>query len=113
VDAAEFGNLAGFMFGVLKSTVVDIVQNNMSFQDIVKKSQRFKPVFAEMQKMQKWVGLNELLKAIQSGDQSLAPLDVIVLQHWGKTADGRVVLLDHGATMEIIKNHYPEKIGNQ
>jgi uncharacterized protein YeaC (DUF1315 family) len=34
--------------------------------------------------------------------------DIEVLEHWGKTPDGRAVLLDYGFTREVWKNHYKE-----
>jgi len=32
--------------------------------------------------------------------------DVTIPSHWGKTADGRVVIYDYGATNEVIDKHY-------
>lgn len=34
------------------------------------------------------------------------PADVEVLEHWGKTNDSRVVLLDYGYTTEVASKHY-------
>lgn len=110
-DESQFANVSGFMFGVLKSVVVEMVQNKLSFQQVVAKSQRFKQVFAEMKKFQQWSAFQEFMKAINSGDDSFAPLDVIVIKHWGKTTDGRAVLLDHGTTLGVLKQFYPEKFG--
>ena len=110
-DESQFAHVSGFMFGVLKSVVIETVQNQLSFQQVVAKSQRFKQVFAEMKKFQQWNAFQEFMKAIHSGDESFAPLDVIVIKHWGKTADGRVVLLDHGTTLNVLKQFYPEKFG--
>lgn len=39
----------------------------------------------------------------------LSPADVGRLDNWGKTADGRVVILDYGATPEIIEQFYTNK----
>lgn len=32
--------------------------------------------------------------------------DIAVLQHWGKTEDGRLVMLDYGFTTAVAKKHY-------
>ena len=32
--------------------------------------------------------------------------DMKVIDHWGKTADGRVVLLDYGYSREVARDHY-------
>ena len=36
----------------------------------------------------------------------LLPSDVLVVDHWGKTADGRMVMLDYGATKEMWEKFY-------
>jgi len=35
--------------------------------------------------------------------------DVVRIEHWGKSSDGRVVLLDYGFTKEVWKAHYAHK----
>ena len=37
---------------------------------------------------------------------NLLPGDITKLEHWGKTADGRVVLLDYGFTEDVYQSHY-------
>lgn len=37
---------------------------------------------------------------------NLLNLDLFVYEHWGKTADGRIVLLDFGATDEVLRTYY-------
>jgi len=37
----------------------------------------------------------------------LMPGDLCEISHWGKTADGRCVLLDYGFTQDVSANHYP------
>jgi hypothetical protein len=32
--------------------------------------------------------------------------DFFILSHWGKTADGRVVILDYGFTKDVMHKHY-------
>ena len=48
--------------------------------------------------------IQELMKV-----RGLAIGDLWVYDHWGKTADGRVVLLDYGLTDEIWNSHYTGK----
>ena len=35
--------------------------------------------------------------------------DLINLGHWGKTSDGRIVVLDYGFTEEVSEKHYPKR----
>lgn len=41
-------------------------------------------------------------------NNGLSSGDLARVEHWGKTADGRVVLLDYGLTKEIWNDHYEE-----
>lgn len=51
---------------------------------------------------------NPFFAAVESlmVQKGLSAGDLTKVEHWGKTADGRVVLLDYGLTREIWKNHY-------
>lgn len=53
-------------------------------------------------KTNKWV--RNFLKMAKKYD--LLPEDLTFLDHWGKTADGRVVLLDYGYTALVHDLHY-------
>lgn len=46
-------------------------------------------------------------------DNQLSRGDLTVIDHWGKTADGRVVLLDYGFTEDVKNAHYPKKVEKQ
>lgn len=50
----------------------------------------------------------KLLKALEFmlGTLKLAQGDVVKVDHWGTTIDGRVVLVDYGATMDVIHKFY-------
>lgn len=39
-------------------------------------------------------------------EMGLHPPDVAYYKHWGKTVSGKVVLMDYGATTEILKKYY-------
>ena len=43
----------------------------------------------------------------EKGKQKLKIGDLLELYHWGKTPDGKVVLLDSGFTEEVAEKHYP------
>lgn len=45
-----------------------------------------------------------LLELVQNKDVMVA--DMRKLEHWGKTASGKVVLLDYGYSREVARNHY-------
>lgn len=47
------------------------------------------------------------LKTIMSSNLMLG--DVARIEHWGKSSDGRVVLLDYGFTKEVWQLHYSSK----
>jgi len=47
------------------------------------------------------------LKTIENSDLMLG--DIAIIEHWGKSSDGRVVLLDYGFTKEVWKTHYSKK----
>jgi hypothetical protein len=47
------------------------------------------------------------VKTIENSELMLG--DVARIEHWGKSADGRVVLLDYGFTKEVWKTHYAKK----
>lgn len=47
--------------------------------------------------------VSQLIDAINNG---LAAGDIVVIDHWGKTVNGRYVLLDYGASDEIINTFY-------
>lgn len=53
----------------------------------------------------------KFLKALTTlmGLHKLLPGDTQNLSHWGKTADGRVVILDYGFTDQVHKQHYTGK----
>lgn len=48
--------------------------------------------------------VNAIIAAIR--DNKLMPGDLAVVDHYGKTADGRVILLDAGFTEDVWKQHY-------
>jgi len=45
----------------------------------------------------------------EKGKNRLKLADLTVLDHWGKTPDGNVVLLDYGFTEDVATKHYPSK----
>lgn len=49
----------------------------------------------------------KIYQMAEKGKQKLKVGDLIELDHWGKTPDGRVVLLDSGFTEEVAEKHYP------
>lgn len=48
----------------------------------------------------------------ERGATKLKLADLMVLDHWGKTPDGRVVLLDYGYTEDVATKHYPKTQAN-
>lgn len=48
--------------------------------------------------------IEDVLKALESTDLLIG--DLLHSEHWGKTADGRIVLLDYGLTRDVHSKHY-------
>jgi hypothetical protein len=44
----------------------------------------------------------------EKGSNKLMSADLTVLDHWGKTPDGRAVILDYGYTEDVAATHYPK-----
>lgn len=51
----------------------------------------------------------KVYKMAEKGKDRLKLGDLIEINHWGKTPDGRVVLLDYGFTEDVNIKHYSEK----
>lgn len=56
--------------------------------------------------------LNMAMTSLASLKKPLLEADLMKLDHWGKTPDQRVVLLDYGYTAEVWQNHYDPNIGS-
>lgn len=50
----------------------------------------------------------KVFKMAEKGSNRLKLGDLTVIDHWGKTPDGRVVILDYGFTEEVGAKHYPK-----
>ena len=66
--------------------------------------------FARKQGMQLRKSAPEFTKKVfsmaEKGKNRLKLGDLTVLDHWGKTPDGRVVILDYGFTEDVAEKHY-------
>jgi len=51
--------------------------------------------------------LKEILKSVDAG---LMAGDLLNPEHYGKTTDGRIVLLDYGYTQDVMNNFYSESV---
>lgn len=58
----------------------------------------------------------KVYRMAEKGGNKLRQGDLTVLDHWGKTADGRVVILDYGFTIDVGEKYYsktPQKAAVQ
>ena len=55
----------------------------------------------------------KVIDMAEKGTAKLKMADLLVLDHWGKTPDGRVVILDYGYTEDVAMKHYPKAQQNQ
>jgi hypothetical protein len=66
--------------------------------------------FARKSKMPLPSGAHEFTKKVydmaEKGSNRLKLADLTVLDHWGKTPDGRAVILDYGYTEDVATKHY-------
>ena len=93
----EFEQLAGVSWKDFSKQVYD----GIKFHDVDNASDFSKAVVATAHSNHLMVG--DLIDQLNSPFKS-------VIDHWGKTPDGRVVLLDYGFTEEVDKQHYaPER----
>lgn len=102
----EFLALTGFHFGSLMMFFHDAHLDNFSVEKFMARFKHTKSVYQDMEAMVKWSGFQDVLITLRSREKGLHHGDFSVVSHWGKTQDGRVVLLDHGATKEVISTHY-------
>jgi hypothetical protein len=82
----EFANLSGVRFSDFYSVIEQLYEEEISIEYV-------KNPFIKM-----------VWEAIEIGDLSMG--DIVKLDHWGKTADGMIVLLDYGFTEIVRMTHY-------
>lgn len=100
----EFYNLAGFPLKILRMFLIEGSEDNFNIDLYAK---RFpKSIKIDLARIKKWEGFSDLLKTMKDPLEGLHPGDFGVVDHWGKTAEGRIVLLDSGATWEVIFDLY-------
>ena len=64
---------------------------------------------AEFDKMIESPFLGSVLHGLKSTKSNLVTADLTLIDHWGKTPDQRVVLLDYGYTEDVYAAHYKRK----
>lgn len=53
----------------------------------------------------------ELAAIVTAKQNKLVRADLTSIEHWGKTPDGRCVLLDYGYTQDVYQKHYKDQSG--
>lgn len=103
---SQFPSLVGFHFGTLMMFFHDAYKDRFNVDQFQARFKGTKSVFDDIQRMREWPAFKDVLTTLKNPEKGLHPGDFSVLDHWGKTADGRVVLLDSGATYEVLSAHY-------
>jgi len=101
----EFEQLAGISFGAMNAVLTSYAG---SWSKAVEKAM---PILKYNYKEYIDLILNPtgFIKLVKDGlEKKLMPADLTVLEHWGKTTDGRIVLLDYGFTKDVQKKHYSD-----
>ena len=100
----EFYNLTGFPLKILRMFLIEGSEDGF---DIDLYAKRFpKSIKKDLARIKEWEGFPDILKTMKNPLEGLHPGDFGVYDHWGKTGDGRIVLLDSGATWEVIFDLY-------
>jgi hypothetical protein len=118
LEADEFGSLSGIPFRLFHGIVRTydrwnedeapedhITPNNWFAQ--LKNSGTFGGKLGELKKATQSPFLKDILTAVDSG---LMAGDLLNPEHYGKTTDGRIVLLDYGYTQDVMDQHYSESV---
>ena len=90
----EFEKLSHCNFQDMALCVEDSFRNQNKHSDLTKKIEELNPRL-----FRGWKGLLEL---------GLEQSDLLRSDHWGKTSDGRIVVLDYGFTEKVWTNFYKE-----
>ena len=107
-DPDEFEPLAGFNFRTLMMFFMNAKKDNYDINLTISKFKGAPSMVAEYTRLKSWVAFPDLIKMLQSGSKRMTLGDFSVLDHWGKTPDGRVVLMDNGMTREVYHAFYAE-----
>lgn len=104
----EFEQLTGMKFQDFGLVISSAKLNNFNLNDIINRSENhYKNDILRIERLET-VRNSQLAKhvieAMRDGD--LIAGDIDHLGHWGKTADGRVVLLDYGFTTQVSNKYY-------
>jgi len=100
----EFYHLTGFPLKILRMFLIEGSEDNFNIDLYAK---RFpKSIKNDLARIKEWEGFEDILKTMKDPLEGLHPGDFGVYDHWGKTGDGRIVLLDSGATWEVIFDLY-------
>ena len=82
----------------------------VAWQEFVEDLTMTVSAFARKQGMQLRKSAPDFTKKVfsmaEKGSNKLKLGDLTVLDHWGKTPDGRVVILDYGFTEDVAEKHY-------
>jgi hypothetical protein len=95
-NSSQFENKTGIPWWVFQRTVFSVIRKEKNVQDetFLSKVHAFK--LSEKQA--------EFIKsAIELIHLDVLPGDVLVVEHWGVTSDGRVVILDYGFTSKVSR----------
>lgn len=106
-DPAEFKQLTGAEWNVFSYLVADPTSNW--------KNHLVSAVYKENMTVEEAANnpfINKTMNYLMKLKNPLISGDLTRLDHWGKTSDQRVVLLDYGFTMDVWEKHYDPSIIN-
>lgn len=113
----EFEKLTGVSASSFTYIISDIEEDNFDLKNtIIRYEEELKDYTPSMKSY--YEAIKNAIKLIKTDNKfiktvilliketSLLPEDVTLYEHWGKTADGKIVLFDYGLTKHIHKKYY-------
>ena len=102
----EMRRILGYSIDNLFNFALDAFDKNMTIDEFLAS----KPKIAKLVPPKARQFVTNCIELIDSTE--LAGGDISRAEHWGKTPDGRIVLLDYGLTHQIYDTHYKHEFHN-
>ena len=103
IDADEFKKHFKLSIKTLMDTTLTVYEAESNADDYLQS----KPKIAKLFSMEARSFIDACVNLIEENELSTGDLEVV--NHWGKTTSGRIVLLDYGLTHDVYSAHYSDE----